>query len=138
MGAEVGSGALEVMGSFGAVGVRDARGMACAAKSVETARDAAPSPVSPMALGKISGPVLLMSSSGAPPPRESQPITNRSPRWAALRAAGRTETKSSSAELARAGTGIVVIRYHGPASRSLRPDDSLTMRAYQAAGHSAT
>ncbi len=72
----------------------------------------------------MHGPAFVISSSGAPPPRDSQPITNGSPRCAALSTAGRTATKSASADLAHAGEGIVKIRYHGPAEMRPEPADA--------------
>jgi hypothetical protein len=54
----------------------------------------------------VSGPALVMSSSGAPPPRDIQATTNGRPPCAADSTAGRTPTKSRSAEGPRGGDRI--------------------------------
>ena len=69
--------------------------------------------------GGVSGPALVMSSSGAPEPRESQPMTNGRLRWAADSTAGSTVTKSHSADELREGAVIAWIRYQGPLSETL-------------------
>src|SRR5690606_37381582 len=69
--------------------------------------------------GGESGPAFVISSSGAPEPRESQPMTNGLPRAAADSAAGSTVTKSHSADELREGAAIDWIRYQGPLSDTL-------------------
>ncbi|MFC7590335.1 hypothetical protein ACFQYP_46545 [Nonomuraea antimicrobica] len=56
--------------------------------------------------GGDNGPALVMSSSGAPDPRDSQPMTNGRPRCAADSTAGSTVTKSHSADEHREGAAI--------------------------------
>ncbi len=64
--------------------------------------------------GGVSGPALVISSSGAPDPRDNQPMTKGRSRCAADSTAGSTFTKSHSADDVREGAVIAWIRYHGP------------------------
>ena len=91
----------------------------------------------PAGKAPASGPALVISSSGAPPPRESQPMTNGLSRRAAERIAGRIAMKSCSAELARPGEVIARTRYQGPAPSPPRRAIVPTLRAYQSSGSRA-
>ncbi len=65
--------------------------------------------------GAAMPPALVISSSGAPPPRESQPATKGWPRSAALSTAGSTATKSDSGEAGPSAAVIARTWCHGPA-----------------------
>ncbi|GAB2937686.1 hypothetical protein ACFMQL_16950 [Nonomuraea fastidiosa] len=56
--------------------------------------------------GGDNGPALVISSRGAPDPRDNQPITNGRSRCAADNTAGSTVTKSHSADELREGAAI--------------------------------
>ena len=76
-------------------------------------------------------PIVVISSSGAPSPRDSQPITMARPAIARSSAAGRVAARSPCAIAAASGAVVLSTCHQGPASRSYRAtrDCLITKRA---------